>query len=395
MHRLRALAWKELILLSRDWHGLLVSFVVPALFILIMSLALRDAFFSERTVPLSWEIHNEDGAPLAADLEARLRGLPGFSAAETDDPQIRITLLPGFSELLATRFDFASEYQSGLAEPMLLRIEYAPTLLPQARALSEMAVRQVLQAVQSDYLLETVLGYPKEKSATLRYVSDPRQLPLEQAMLGGAKAIQPSAVQQSVPGWLIFALFFSVIPLATHFVIERMEGSLLRLRALDVSPVLLIASKALPYYGVNLLQAAAMLAIGVWLVPALGGDALRLPNEPLALWLIVSATSLAALGMALLVAVLVRTTTQATLAGGAISLIFAAVGGIMVPKLIMPPTMQAATQLSPMSWALEAFWDVLLRGGGVTAVLPEAGALALFGLLALGAAALLLRRDYQ
>ena len=40
---LRALVWKEMLLLGRDRHGLAVLFLMPAAFILIMSLALRDA----------------------------------------------------------------------------------------------------------------------------------------------------------------------------------------------------------------------------------------------------------------------------------------------------------------------------------------------------------------
>ncbi|HUP91116.1 MAG TPA: ABC transporter permease [Solimonas sp.] len=393
MKRLWALSWKELLLLSRDPHGLLVLFAVPALFILIMSLALRDAFApgTQAALPLQWT--DQDGGALALELGDAVRSMPGFVQGSADPPQVQVQLLPGFSELLATRLDFAPDYLKGEPEPELLRIDYAPTLLPQARAAAGQALRQAVQSVQTRYLLEEVLGYPHEKIAAMRYVNDPRRLPVAEGFLGAQPgAAAPTAVQQSVPAWLIFALFFSVIPLATGFVVERMEGSLLRLRALDVSPALMLGAKALPFYLVNLLQMGVMLAIGVWLVPALGGEALRLPAAPFALWLIGSATSLAALGLALLVAVCVRTTTQATIAGGAISLILAAIGGVMVPKLIMPPAMQTVATLSPMSWALEGYWDLLLRGLDWRAVLPEAGALALFGLAALALAALLFRR---
>jgi ABC-2 type transport system permease protein len=200
-------------------------------------------------------------------------------------------------------------------------------------------------------------------------------------------------VQQNVPAWLIFAMFFAVIPLASAFVIERSEGSLLRLRVLKVSGGLLLAAKAVPYYLVNILQMAVMLAVGVWIVPLLGGDRLTLGNSPFGLWLIGSATSLAAIGLALCVAVSVRSSLQATIAGGAISLLLAANGGVMVPKLVMPPAMQTATQLSPMAWSLEGFWDIVLRDGTWRDAAPEAAALAAFGLLCLLLAAVLYRRS--
>lgn len=390
MSRFLALCGKELRLLARDRHGLLVLFVVPAAFILVMSLALRDAFDAGRHAGFPLHVANQDGAPLSRELAERLAALEGFAPAAAGDAAVTVTLLPGFSELLATRNDFVEDFLAGEPEPALLRIEYARTILPQVRSAAALAVRQAAQAVQTRYLLEVVLGYPAEQRARLAYLNDPRRLPVEERFAGAALA-PPTSVQQNVPAWLIFAMFFCAIPLATTFVIERGQGSWLRLRALDVSPAALFAAKAAPYYLVNLAQMALMLAIGVWLVPALGGDRLALGGSVAGLWLIASATSLAAIGLALLVAIHVRTTTQATIAGGALALILAALGGVMVPKMVMPAGMQAATQVSPMSWALEGFWDVLLRGGGVAEVLPEAAALAALGVAALSLAGLRFR----
>jgi ABC-2 type transport system permease protein len=388
MRALLALCRNELRLLLRDAHGLLVLFVVPAAFILIMSFALRDAFDPRAMSRLSVTVDDRDGGELAQRLVRRLSEGGGFEIA-SGEATIRLTVLPGFSELLAARAELADDYLSGEAEPALLRLDYAATLLPQARAAAGMALRQSLLAVQGDYLLETQLDLPPERLPAMRYLGDPRRLPVVEAFAdaGGRVLPAPTAVQQSVPGWLIFAIFFSVIPLATSFVVERAQGSLLRLRTLDVPAATIFAAKALPYYAVNLLQLALMFALGAWLVPALGGDRFSPGDSPFGLWLIATGTSVAAIGLALLVAVHVRTTTQATIAGGAISLILAALGGIMVPKLVMPPAMQQLAALSPMSWSLEGFWTLSLRGGGWRDVLAPAGALAAFGVVAMSLAA--------
>lgn len=380
MSRFAALCWKELLVLSRDRHGLLVLFLVPTLFILIMSLALRDAFSVAGQGSISLRLIDQDGAPLARQFGELLAGTPAFHVVD-GDATVSVTILHGFSEMLATRLDFADDFRRGEAEPPLLRIAYQATTPAQVKAGLGLAVRECLLSVQTQYLLETVQGYPPQRIAALRYLNDPRRLPVTEGFTGidGRPAQVPSSVQQSTPAWLIFAMFFSVIPLATTFVTERGEGTWLRLRALHLSPLALFASKAVPYYLVNLLQMGVMLAVGVWLVPALGGDHLAPGHSPFGLWLIGSATSVAALGMALLVAIHVRTTTQATVAGGAASLIFAALGGIMVPKLVMPPAMQLAARASPMSWSLEGFWDILLRGGSWTDVLDSCAALLAFG----------------
>jgi ABC-2 type transport system permease protein len=183
-----------------------------------------------------------------------------------------------------------------------------------------------------------------------------------------------------------------VLPLGTSVLAERDQGNLQRLALLNVSPLKLLAAKFPAYYLLNLVQLAIMLAVGAWLVPAIGGDRLELRGSAAGLWLIGSALSLAAIGFGLLVAVLARSAVQATTLGGVANLVLGAVGGVMVPKLVMPPAMQAASNLSPMSWALEGCWDILLRGGGVADVLPEAAALAAFALATFLAATALFPR---
>jgi ABC-2 type transport system permease protein len=53
------------------------------------------------------------------------------------------------------------------------------------------------------------------------------------------------------------------------------------------------------------------------------------------------------------------------------TILVAAVGGIMVPRFVMPESMQGLVDLSPMAWALEGFHAVMLRqGGAADIVLP-------------------------
>jgi ABC-2 type transport system permease protein len=141
----------------------------------------------------------------------------------------------------------------------------------------------------------------------------------------------PSAVQQSVPGWLVFGVFFVVVPLSNTFIRERQLGTLRRLRSTNLSRGTVLLGKLIPYFVVNQLQVALMLAAGSWLVPLLGGEALRMGGSWLALAAISTALSIAALGLALLIAVVSRTTEQATLLGGTGNILLAAIGGIMVP----------------------------------------------------------------
>src|SRR3546814_20089295 len=67
-------------------------------------------------------------------------------------------------------------------EPMLLRVDYAPSTLPTVRGLVALSVRQALLQVQSDYLFKDVLGYSDEMRAAFDYLADPQRLPVSAAL---------------------------------------------------------------------------------------------------------------------------------------------------------------------------------------------------------------------
>jgi ABC-2 type transport system permease protein len=140
---------------------------------------------------------------------------------------------------------------------------------------------------------------------------------------------------------------------------------------------MLLLGKVGPFFVVNLVQAALMLVAGRTLVPWLGGEALALPARGDLFAAVAACTSLAAIGWGLLVAVSARTLEQATVIGGVGNILAAAIGGIMVPRFVMPPVMQSLTEISPMAWALDGFHAVMLRHGGAAAIARPCGKLLL------------------
>jgi len=156
---------------------------------------------------------------------------------------------------------------------------------------------------------------------------------------------------------------------------------------------MMIWSKALPYLAINGLQAALMLAVGVWLMPLLGGDALSLAGiHWSALLLVLLAVSMAAISMALALASLVRTHAQASAVGPTVNILMAAIGGVMVPKFVMPEVMQQLAEFSPMNWGLEGMLAVLLRGSDTVGILLPTAKLMGFATLMIIIAVLFFRR---
>lgn len=390
MYPLFALWRKEWLALMRDKHGLAALFVMPAVFILIMSLALQDSFSPAARLELGYVIVDLDQSSTSAALVKRLRAQSTLQdhGNRSGESQAKEEIRQGqhaFALLIPAGFgrSLQADQQASTA-PHKLRLLTDPTI-PNGVELSFR--NQILAALGTQRANEVLLRLQKTPLGgnvnEIRIEDWQRQLETVaiKADTAHADAALPSAVQQSVPAWLIFSMFFVVVPMSAIFITERQHGTLQRLRTQHVSYALILAGKLLPFFIVNQIQALLMILVGRYLVPQFGGDALVLPSgvaQIAGLWCMAATASLAAVSWALCIASLVRTSEQATVIGGVGNILMGAMGGIMVPKFIMPAQMQSLTQISPMAWALDGFHEIMLRSGSVADVMPYIGSLLLF-----------------
>jgi ABC-2 type transport system permease protein len=378
-----ALMTKELLALSRDIHGMGALFLMPMVFIIVMSMALKDVYTPVAT-SLAYAVVNQDQGQTANKLVerwAQARGaalaLPNNWRDEVRTGRLKYVLLveSGFSGVVD---DLGGK---GAAKARLLT---EPGLNNGVFETNRMRLVAMVAQLRAEALLARLPG-----TADAAALIGDAPVAAERMTVGP----RPTAVQQNVPAWLVFGMFFVVASIAGLFVEERACGALARLRSLGAMPWQLIVSKIVPYLLVNGVQAALMLAVGVWLMPLIGGEGLSLQGVNWgALLLMLFAISLAAVSLALTVACLVSTHAQAATLGPILNVLMAALGGVMVPLFVMPPVMQKIAAYSPMNWGLEGLLDVLLRSGAVASVLPVVGKLAGFAMLMLGLALLLFRR---
>lgn len=390
MNPLAATIVKELRLLLRDLHGLAMLFILPLAFILIMSLALQDLFASRGGHLADVLLIDRDGTPKSRMLQDILAKNEAFGIKRQPPPaDLKQALKAG-------RYAFAIEVRQGYGKslegqpdpkaPTLLAVTVAPDTDKRTEKLMLAALGEAAGLQRTEQLIgflptEDPFGYPIDPPK----VEAPK-IDLAYAYAPARPGASPTAVQQSVPAWLVFAIFFVAIPFSNTFIRERQLGVQRRLATIDIGPMTQFLGKLIPYFLVNQVQVVLMLAAGMFLVPLLGGQALQLNGSPLALVLLSAAISLAALGLALLISVTARTSEQATMASGLGAILLAALGGVMIPKFVMPQGMQAIADLSPMAWGLDGFLGLLLRGGGVGDIWSELAKLTAFGAATLGAA---------
>ena len=83
--RVIALIRKELALLMRDWHALLLLFVMPAIFILVMSLVLQNAYALHQGASVRYYLVDEDHGPASTALVEKPSPRPEFTRSTAHD----------------------------------------------------------------------------------------------------------------------------------------------------------------------------------------------------------------------------------------------------------------------------------------------------------------------
>lgn len=409
--KLVASVLKEARIIGRDRQALFLFFVMPVVFVLILSLALRDAFGERPGATFPVLVVAGDRGEISANVIRAFRSNSHLQLTESDhasEVQVRQWLIEGrymFAVLIPPGATEQAKRRIGemaarvpkemlMEKPVEVRVLADPALRGDYRKVLEGALSLALHGVemrlggeQLDQLLKTTLGE--------RYVPMPDMeqtpvfMPIHSEVVTKERGDPtPTSVQQNAPAWTLLAMFFLTVPLSVSFIKEREQGSLFRLQTMTVPAWVVLGGKALPYFVINLIQMASILAVSVHVLPLLGGDRLDLGHSPLAILVMGASASLAAIGFGIAVAMYARTAEQAASFSSAVVMIMAALGGILVPKAVMPPLMQNLAVFSPLSWGLDGFQDVFVRGGAVTQVMPEALGLLAFSALCHGIAIL-------
>lgn len=372
---------KEFKLVFRDLHSVLVLFVMPAVFIIIMSLALQEQFTEESDFSLTIYYSNSEPSEYSDKFIALLSANKNFNfikTSPTSNSNAIIKVLGSNSKaFLSIPENLFDHFQSNLEGVEPINLWFSPSIDVRTRLLIESAAHEALAKTKLHFMYTPQMSTQEKSQAFIaaesihsNYLYD-KNNPTQ----------KPTSVQQNVPAWLIFSMFFVVIPISTTLITEKQQGTLTRLRTMNISMGLFLAAKTLPYLVINQVQLIIMLLLGIYIVPLLGGDSLVVGNHYFALAFISLAVGISAVGYALLVAVVAKTTEQATSIGGVGNILLGAIGGIMVPKFVMPDYLQTFTMISPMSWGLDGFLDIFLYGSGVTAIMPEVTMLLVFGII--------------
>ena len=348
---------KEFLLISRDIHALLVLFIMPILFIVIMSLALKNTYSNTIDTKLKVAILSESNQQIELLNKEMNKDKLFHSFLVKEKDLKRLIYKKNFDIIVNIPNDYKQQITQNTKD-FKIHLFTKPDLSYQNKEI----FRNLLTKIISKDIMSGFFMKYKLDGRTLGLLD--KKIFIEDIYKNEQFDITPTSVQHSVPSWLIFSMFFILIPISNTFINEKNFGTISRLKSIDISFISIIFGKIIPYYIINQIQVLLMIVVGIYLVPLLGGDSLQINGNYGLIFIISSFISFAAISFAMLIANISNTSEEATTIGGVSNIILAALGGIMVPKYVMPAFMQEITVYSPMNWGLESLLEVFIIGGG-------------------------------
>jgi ABC-2 type transport system permease protein len=393
MHILRATIIKDSKILLRDRVGLFMMFFMPILLVIVITSVQNSTFELVNNNKVSLIVFNKDGGVMGNQLVDAIRKIGLFKLQIADstltdhdiistmyskDALVAVVIPSGFTsfiqnkaEEIATRAlnDPDSTHSKATAStelPDSLRLYYHPVMQVSFRQSIEGALRSSVQVIQGETIVKKLYAAVNQKEIPTDLEKQIlfSQLPITEIPVSrsGSRTI-PNASQHNVPAWTIFAMFFIVLSLGGTMVREKNSGSFIRLKTMPASYLHALFSKQLVYLTVTILQAAVIFTIGNKIFPYIGLPALNLPKDVAALFIVTVVTGYCAVNYAICVGVFANTPEQSNGFGAISILIMAALGGLIVPSFAMPSHLQKLLQISPLHWALEAYYGLFLEGG--------------------------------
>lgn len=308
----------------------------------VKSLAEAEDEFTKRNVsavlviPAEFNLESLQSGPLTLDLRQQPNNLNALAAYQTVQ-------------------DVLGRLSSGvqIAQQSVQAAEQARPFESDAERAAYFAA--ALEAAQSE-----LSAAPERVAVTLAAVEDPVEY-------------DPRA--NSSAGQMITWVFIPLFGISVMFAYERATGTLRRLLTTPTSKATYLLGTLLGAVFWALVQMLLLVLFGVFVMKVNWGQ------SPAALAVVLVSSALAASAIGVALGAFVKTEGQANGLSIMLGMVMALLGGCWYPLELFPAVVQEAVKVLPTRWAMQGMLDIVVRGQGLSAVLPEAAVLLGFAAL--------------
>jgi len=386
MKKIIAIAWKDAIVRFGSSSELLFFIILPIVFTFLLA----GGTPSGNEDPRSWLlVVDESNTAISQQVIDELEG----STAIRPEVVTRAEAQKQFDDrsaeavfIIPSGIDIAS-LQNGSAEVELLQ---QPNNLN--ATIAERAVLTAIRSVSS--AISAAQNAVKQREALQPFASDTEKQTYFESSVKTAQSIQGNAPERVVvvegttedqveydpranssAGQLITWVFIPLFGISALFAYERRQGTLRRLLTTPSHKATFLLGTISGQVAMALVQMLLLVGFGILVMKLNWG------REPLALFLILLSSALAAAAFGTTMGTFIKTEGQASGLSIMFGMVFALMGGCWYPLELFPPAIQNAVKVLPTTWAMQGMLDLVLRGGGLQNILPEVGVLLGFALI--------------
>ncbi|MCD0469488.1 ABC transporter permease [Flavobacterium sp. JAS] len=399
---------KEFILLKRDLGGLVILFIMPLVLVITVTLIQDSTFKTISDTKIQILLVDNDKGSVSKTVFDNLEKSQLFSVVTQIDNkplteevakenvykgkfQLAIIIPKNLSTDLQAKIDQNVEnivskmgFSDSIAKPQTskiiqqkeVKLYFDPAVQLSFKNSVMSSIDKMISQIETKSIYTTFqnqLGEENTKFEQKSFITFKEIVPKV-----NNKEVLPNSVQHNVPAWTLFAIFFIVIPLSINIVKEKSQGTFVRLLTNPVSNLIVIIGKTITYSVICMIQFYMMVAVAIFLFPHIGLPPLNIEGHLFLMSVVALFSGFAAIGFGILLGTIANTQEQSAPFGATSVIILAAIGGVWVPVFAMPKIMQFIAKSSPMNWALEAFYDVLLRNVSFLEIIPKISLLFLF-----------------
>lgn len=379
MFKTWAIAWKDALIRFSSRMELLFFIVLPMVFTLLLGGGLgMGAGQQDGRLPIA--VVNNAGSPLAAEMLAALDASTTvratvYDAAAADkalDDKDVLAVLDIPATFVAGGQDLALELRSADNNANILAIEQAVNAaaaragqaLSAAQAVTDQAAELRPFADQAER--QTFFDDAQVKARALLDEA-PSRVDVVVAALADPIAYEPAENQSA--GQLITWVFIPLIGISGLFAFEREQGTLRRMFVTPTRKSTVLLGTIGGQVVMALVQMALLVVFGMVVLK------INWMRDPVALGAVLFASALAAGALGTMLGTFVKSERQAGGLSIMLGMVMAMMGGCWYPVELFPDAVRSAVQVLPTYWAMQGLLDVVLRGQGLAAVLPNVGIL--------------------
>lgn len=387
MKKVFAIAWKDAIVRFASSSELLFFIILPLVFTFLLAGGTPSGDEDPRM-----ELVVADEAKTALSQQI-IRELENSTAVRPEEVTTRAEAQRLFDDrsaevvlIIPTGLDIEA-MQNGTAEVELLQQPNNLDAIVAERAVST-AIRRVSSSISA------AQNAVRQRESIRPFASEVEKQAYFEGSLKTAQSIQQGAPERvtvvegntkdevdydprvnTSAGQLITWVFIPLFGISALFAYERQQGTLRRLLTTPASKATFLLGTITGQVVMALVQMLLLVGFGILVMKLSWG------REPLALFVILLTSALAAAAFGTTMGTFIKTEGQASGLSVMFGMVFALMGGCWYPLELFPPAIQNAVKILPTRWAMQGMLDLVLRGGGLRDVLPEAAVLLGFAVI--------------